>query len=706
MGAWHHGRNRAATDIGKNEDKHWPILDQLAAAGPGNNNTIKKARHALRQIDRMLDVFEPGQIALSFNGGKDSTVMMHLVKAACDQHPTHSFTHVQPIWFQNPTHEFEELKDYVRAVSAEHFTYGDGLKTVTGENLNRLWTVHITTPRDFIDAMYHLSASTSIRCILMGSRRTDPGCRDLSSIELMDLQPIFLGSTLTRMKLETKLKMLKLEGELSQDSHDGNSRSIKEPSLMRISPILEWSYRDIWDFLTNVPNITYCSLYDQGYSSIGTMIDTVRNPGLLRDRVEKQLQEAQTLPDYTPERVTASRYEELTRENIATYKRLGADLYEYEWFESGPARSAEKGGKAKRSLAQLREASPMYYPAYLLTDESREAGSRVKVSGHGNIISADGRRNSTMEETAAILVIGDEVVSGLVQEGGSHSLMAELRKHGIQTKQVMKIENDIDVIAFMVRRLSPIYKYLFIFGGIGAGHDDVSMAAVAKAFGTGLQRNHRLLKLIVSCIEDKNLTALHLKMADFPYGSEIVGTLPEGADTGRNWNQLLDAWPVIKKNNCYITSSRPGSTQNLLDDLYGRLPAVPFFKSTIVVGVHHALLSREIAAASAQHAGVSVETFEVSAEEAGVTPEQAAQLAEDQTQGEGGEVHYTIMQIASKNWSQHHQVVATFLGGMDEESVLTVHEEKVEGTQGLEGGATRAAAGATKPAVRQANVPY
>ena len=165
---------QAASDIGKNEDKHWPILDQLAQAGPGNNNTLKKARHALRQIDRMLDVFEPGQLALSFNGGKDSTVrvtcaqsiqrlplcveprlavailssrspclqvMLHLVKAACEQHPTHSFTHVQPIWFQNPTHEFEELKGYVRDMAAEHFTYGDGLKTVSGENLNRLWTV-------------------------------------------------------------------------------------------------------------------------------------------------------------------------------------------------------------------------------------------------------------------------------------------------------------------------------------------------------------------------------------------------------------------------------------------------------------------------------------------------------------------------------------------------------------------------------------
>lgn len=47
------------------------------------------------QIDRVLDLFEPGQLALAFNGGKDSTAVMHLVREACARHPTHKFTHVQ-----------------------------------------------------------------------------------------------------------------------------------------------------------------------------------------------------------------------------------------------------------------------------------------------------------------------------------------------------------------------------------------------------------------------------------------------------------------------------------------------------------------------------------------------------------------------------------------------------------------------------------
>ena len=47
------------------------------------------------QIDRCLDLFEPGQLAIAFNGGKDSTAVMHLVREACERHPTHKFTHIQ-----------------------------------------------------------------------------------------------------------------------------------------------------------------------------------------------------------------------------------------------------------------------------------------------------------------------------------------------------------------------------------------------------------------------------------------------------------------------------------------------------------------------------------------------------------------------------------------------------------------------------------
>ena len=147
---WLDRRTRSARHIGMREDKNWPLLDKIAASGQHNANTAKKVRHALKQIDRLLDVFEPGQLALSFNGGKDSTVILHLVKAACAQHATHRFSHVQPIWFQDPQHEFPAMVEYVKQTADRYFSDQDGLKTVYEgqlENLNRLWTMHIRSPQ-------------------------------------------------------------------------------------------------------------------------------------------------------------------------------------------------------------------------------------------------------------------------------------------------------------------------------------------------------------------------------------------------------------------------------------------------------------------------------------------------------------------------------------------------------------------------------
>uniref|UniRef100_A0A7S4PB57 FAD synthase n=1 Tax=Guillardia theta TaxID=55529 RepID=A0A7S4PB57_GUITH len=631
---WLDNRTKSAKGIGKFEDKHWPMLQKLASSGPGNANTFKKVRYTLRQIDRILDVFEPGQLALSFNGGKDSTVLMHLIKEACDLHPTHSFTHIQPIWFQNPDNEFPEMQQYVRQVADEHFTYDEGLKTVADEKLNRLWTMHITNPRDFIDALVYLSSSTGLRCIIMGSRRTDPGCRDLSGIQLMDLAPIFLSSTLTRLKLETRLNMLKLEGD---PGIPGTwSSTIKEPSLMRFSPILEWSYRDIWDFIQAL-ELPYCSLYDEGYTSIGSVIDTVRNPALLRQNMEPLLTKVDEYFD--PTTSLGKRYAEMEELKIRNYKQLGADIYGEKYEKKIDASRLDK-----------------YFPAWSLMDESKENGSRIKALTQ-SAIGPDGQRSNTAGDTAAVLIIGDEIVSGLIEEDYSHILGGALQNVGIALKQVMKIENDVDVIAFMVRRMSPVHKYLFIAGGTGAGHEDVTLTAVAKAFGTGMQRHPKLLELIIKCIPEEKITDLHLKLADFPFGSEIVGEIPsvEQSEQG-DWNKVLKRWPIIKKNNCFIMSHRPGMLPTMMRSLLPKIKSSPFHVTKITIEMEENHLVCEIADWDAMFDKVHVVSFS------------------HEGAGEDGADH-VIIRVESKNRNLQQQVVRAILEKVDVDKVVSIDDQ-------------------------------
>ena len=273
-------RIQAARRLKSKEQKVWPLLEKVRAAGPAYANLAQKVRAALRQIDRVLDVFEPGQLALSFNGSKDDTVLLHLFIEACKHHPTHSFTRIQPVWFRDPEHEFPEVLQYIKATAQQYFTHRDDmLKPSTEENADRLWTMHVgRDSQGFINAVIYLSQQTAIRCLIIGNRHTDTGCRDLTPISTMDLAPIVLSGSMSRMTLEAKLNMLRFESDPGLPGT--RSSKLREPSLLRYSPTLEWSYRDVWDFIL-CSGVPYCALYDKGYTVIGPRTSTVPNPCLL-----------------------------------------------------------------------------------------------------------------------------------------------------------------------------------------------------------------------------------------------------------------------------------------------------------------------------------------------------------------------------------------------------------------------------------------
>ena len=209
-------RNQTALRIGREQQKRWPLHEKVLAAGPAYVNVAQKVRSALMQIDRVLDVFEPGQLALSFNGSKDDTVLLHLFIEACKHHPTHSFTHIQPVWFRDPEHEHSEVMEYISRTANQHFMHRHDLlsQSPSQDRTSRLWTMHVgRDSKQFIDAVIYLSQQTAIRCLILGNRRTDTGCRDLAHISLMDLAPILLSGSMSRMKLETKIIMLQFESD-------------------------------------------------------------------------------------------------------------------------------------------------------------------------------------------------------------------------------------------------------------------------------------------------------------------------------------------------------------------------------------------------------------------------------------------------------------------------------------------------------------
>jgi molybdenum cofactor synthesis domain-containing protein len=147
------------------------------------------------------------------------------------------------------------------------------------------------------------------------------------------------------------------------------------------------------------------------------------------------------------------------------------------------------------------------------------------------------------DDTAAILIIGDEILSGKTTDENARFLIGELRALGVALRRVLVIPDVVDEIAASVRELSAGYTHVFTSGGVGPTHDDLTMEGVARAFSTTVTR-HPELEHLLRTYYGERLQERDLRMADVPHGV----TLHRGAQS---------QWPVIAMKNVFILPGVP-----------------------------------------------------------------------------------------------------------------------------------------------------
>jgi molybdenum cofactor synthesis domain-containing protein len=151
-----------------------------------------------------------------------------------------------------------------------------------------------------------------------------------------------------------------------------------------------------------------------------------------------------------------------------------------------------------------------------------------------------------MPPRAAILLIGNELLSGKVEDENARFLTRELRELGVTLARIEIIPDVEAEITEAVRLLSARYDLVFTSGGVGPTHDDVTLPAVAAAFGMPIQRNAELERLLRAGIG----AALHerdLRMADIPAGARLeygARVPPSG-------------WPVVVVENVWVLPGVP-----------------------------------------------------------------------------------------------------------------------------------------------------
>ena len=124
--------------------------------------------------------------------------------------------------------------------------------------------------------------------------------------------------------------------------------------------------------------------------------------------------------------------------------------------------------------------------------------------------------------TAAVLVIGDEVLSGRTQDTNTHYIANYLSQIGVDLREARVVPDIEAEIVAAVNVLRARYSYVFTTGGIGPTHDDITADAIAKAFGVEIDEDPRALAMLRERFAEADLNPARRRMARIPNGAALV----------------------------------------------------------------------------------------------------------------------------------------------------------------------------------------
>ncbi len=124
--------------------------------------------------------------------------------------------------------------------------------------------------------------------------------------------------------------------------------------------------------------------------------------------------------------------------------------------------------------------------------------------------------------TAAVIMIGDEVLSGRTQDKNLSYIAGFLGEIDIQVLEARIVPDQQSRIVEAVNAVRPQYDYIFTTGGIGPTHDDITADAIAAAFNVGIDYNDEAVAILRGRYEEKDLNQARMRMARIPHGASLI----------------------------------------------------------------------------------------------------------------------------------------------------------------------------------------
>lgn len=180
-------------------------------------------------------------------------------------------------------------------------------------------------------------------------------------------------------------------------------------------------------------------------------------------------------------------------------------------------------------------------------------------------------KNSTEKVTAAMLVIGNEVLSGRTQDANIRHVGVELGLIGIQLAEVRIVADIEQDIVDAINALRKRYKYVFTSGGIGPTHDDITSDSIAKAFGVANTPHPVGFQLLADFYAAKGV--------EFNSARQRMGHTPEGAELIKN---NISMAPGYCMDNVYVMAGVPRIMRDMLTGIIPKLEGGAVVKSQAI----------------------------------------------------------------------------------------------------------------------------
>ncbi|MGL4279277.1 MAG: competence/damage-inducible protein A [Albidovulum sp.] len=201
--------------------------------------------------------------------------------------------------------------------------------------------------------------------------------------------------------------------------------------------------------------------------------------------------------------------------------------------------------------------------------------------------------------TAAILVIGDEILSGRTRDANAHYMAGELAAKGIDLKEVRVVSDDTAAIVAAVNALRAAYSHLFTSGGIGPTHDDITADAIAAAFGLplGVREDARDILARHYARMGTELNEARLRMARIPEGAVLI-------------DNPISAAPGFSLANVHVMAGVPNIFQAMVASLLPRLTGgEPLLSQTLRIERGEGSIAKPLADLAAEFADLSFGSY-------------------------------------------------------------------------------------------------